>query len=184
MLDEPARPELGIVPWSQWRDAQPLAVEVVPFGGPRSELRHLFEEAEDSAAELDAYIDDGDVLVALAGDDVLGHLQLVTHGDRCEIKNMAVRTERRGGGIGRRLVNAALDDARRRRARSVEVATAAADVGDLRFYQRCGFRLRAVERDAFTPAGGYADGMTIDGVALRDRVWLDLDLDDVFSRRR
>ena len=56
------------------------------------------------------------------------------------------------------------------------VATAAADTGNLRFYQRAGFRLRSVERDAFTPATGYARDAEIDGVPLRDRVWLDLEL--------
>jgi hypothetical protein len=53
------------------------------------------------------------------------------------------------------------------------VATAAADTGNLRFYQRLGFRMREVERDAFTAATGYAPGLEIDGIALRDRVWLD-----------
>jgi hypothetical protein len=56
------------------------------------------------------------------------------------------------------------------------VATAAADVGNLRFYQLAGFRMRTVERDAFTPAAGYPAGMAVDGVPMRDRVWLDLDL--------
>jgi hypothetical protein len=37
------------------------------------------------------------------------------------------------------------------------VATAAADIGNLRFYQRCGFRFVSVERDAFVPATGYPD---------------------------
>jgi hypothetical protein len=55
------------------------------------------------------------------------------------------------------------------------VATAAADVGNLRFYQRQGFRLRSLERDAFTVATGYQDEV-IDGIPLRDRVWLDLAL--------
>ena len=56
------------------------------------------------------------------------------------------------------------------------MATAAADIGNLRFYQRVGFRLRAVERDAFTPETGYAPGLRIDGIELRDRVWLDHEL--------
>jgi hypothetical protein len=56
------------------------------------------------------------------------------------------------------------------------VATAAADVGNLRFYQRAGFRMRSVERDAFSPATGYPTETLIDGVELRDRVWLDLPL--------
>ena len=56
------------------------------------------------------------------------------------------------------------------------VATAAADVGNLRFYQRCGFRFAAVERDAFVPATGYPEPIVIDGIPLLDRVWLDQDL--------
>jgi hypothetical protein len=56
------------------------------------------------------------------------------------------------------------------------VATAAADIGNLRFYQRLGFRMRSIERDAFTPATGYPPGLEIDGIELRDRVWLDLPL--------
>jgi lactoylglutathione lyase len=176
MLDEPPRPEVGIVPWSQWQGTQPPLVEVVAHNGSRSELRPLFEEAEDSAAALDSYIEEGDVLVAVSGDHLLGHVQLITEGDRSEIKNLAVRSDHRGHGVGRQLVDAALDLARRRQATTVAVATASADVGNLRFYQRCGFRVRSVERDAFSAGAGYAAGTIIDGIQLVDRIWLDLDL--------
>jgi hypothetical protein len=37
--------------------------------------------------------------------------------------------------------------------------------------------MRCVERDAFTVANGYDGSLEIDGVALRDRVWLELTLD-------
>ena len=56
------------------------------------------------------------------------------------------------------------------------VATAAADIGNLRFYQRCGFRFAAIDRDAFTAATGYPDPTDIDGIPLRDRIWLSQDL--------
>jgi hypothetical protein len=46
-------------------------------------------------------------------------------------------------------------------------------LGHLRFYQRLGFRMRSIERDAFTEATGYPPGIVIDGIPLRDRVWLD-----------
>src|SRR4051812_45449986 len=55
------------------------------------------------------------------------------------------------------------------------VATAPADIGNLRFYQRLGFRMREIERDAFTEATGYPP-QDVDGIPLRDRGWLDLDL--------
>ena len=48
---------------------------------------------------------------------------------------------------------------------------------ELAEYQRLGFRMRSVERDAFTPANGYPPGLEVGGIELRDRVWLDLRLD-------
>lgn len=180
MLEEAPCAERGIVPWSAWtgRDSSlPEAIRVERYTGARSELRALFEEAEDSAAELDAYIDAGEVVAAVASHRVVGHLQLIdADRDTSEIKNMAVEAAYRGRGIGRRLIEAATDLARTRGRSTLSVATAAADIGNLRFYQLAGFRMRNVERDAFTPAVGYPAGLVVDGIPLRDRVWLDLDL--------
>jgi hypothetical protein len=36
--------------------------------------------------------------------------------------------------------------------------------------------MRAIERDAFTPAAGYSPQTSSDGSQLRDRVWLELNL--------
>jgi GNAT superfamily N-acetyltransferase/catechol 2,3-dioxygenase-like lactoylglutathione lyase family enzyme len=183
MLDEPPRPDGGIIPWSAWTAAapRPEVVHISRHAGPRSDLRPLFEQAEDSASELDAYIDDGEVLVAITDDRVVGHLQLIDGpaDGASEIKNMAVEAAYRGRGIGRMLVGAATDLARAHGHSTVAVATACADTGNLRFYQRLGFRMRTIERDAFTPAVGYPAGLMIEGIRLRDRVWLDLQLDSV-----
>ena len=153
----------------------PHDVRIETHRGSRESLRALFELAEDSAAELDSYIDTGRVLVAVSGDEIIGHLQLTGTGDprQAEIKNMAVREDRQGQGVGHRLIQAAIDLVAAEGVRLILVATAAADVGNLRFYQRQGFRMRSVERDAFTPATGYPPGLLIDGIELRDRVWLD-----------
>jgi GNAT superfamily N-acetyltransferase len=153
----------------------PHDLRIETYDGPRDELRSLFELAEDSAAELNSYIDTGRVLVAVSDGEIIGHLQLTGTGDprQAEIKNMAVREDRQGQGVGRLLIQAAIDLAAAGAVRSILVATAAADIGNLRFYQRQGFRMRSVERDAFTPATGYPHGLLIDGIELRDRVWLD-----------
>jgi len=139
----------------------------------------LFELADDSPTELNSYLHAGRVLVAMSGREVIGHLQLVDtdRPGRVELKNMAVRDAMQGRGVGARLVRAALDLAAASSATEMVVATAAADVGNLRFYQRQGFRLCSVERDAFGPATGYPPGLQIDGIALRDRVWLDRAVD-------
>jgi len=161
--------------------ASPDPVTVEWHAGDRDALRPLFELAEDSAAELDSYLGAGRVLVVTDGPVILGHLQLTGagpdgHGDQAEIKNMAVREDRQGQGLGRRLVRSALERLAAEGVTTVRVATAAADIGNLRFYQRQGFRMASVERDAFTEATGYPPGTEIDGIPLRDRVWLDLEL--------
>jgi len=148
--------------------------------GTRDELRPLFEFAEDSRTQLAEYLYQGKVLVARRGSAMVGHLQLVTTtraGD-IELKHMAVVPDQRRTGVGRALV---VDAIRRCGAEGLSrmvVATAAADTGNLRFYQRLGFRFLSVEREAFTTATGYPDAIVIDGIALLDRVWLSQGLDD------
>lgn len=156
------------------------------YAGDRARLRPLFELAKDSSAELDSYIMAGRVLVARSGGEVVGHLQLVEDGEPgcAEIKNMAVREDRRGQGIGRRLVQEALARLAAGNVSTVCVATAAADVGSLRFYQRQGFRMRSIEPDAFTESTGYRRQTRIDGIPLRDRVWLDLPITTAMKKTR
>ena len=170
-VEDPDGFRVVLVP-ERW-SAEPVgAIHVEEHTGPRSEIRRLFELAEDSAELLDGYIDDGRVLVARDGDAIVGHVQLVD----AEVKNMAVDEAHQGRGVGRALIEAGVARARAEGWAALAVATAAADLGNLRFYQRLGFRMRSIERDAFTPATGYAPGLTIDGIELRDRVWLDMPL--------
>jgi GNAT superfamily N-acetyltransferase len=113
---------------------------VVEHRGPRSELRRLFELAEDSERELGACIESGRALVALEGDEIVGHLQLTDTADpaEVEVKNTAVDPGHQRRGIGRALMEAAIELARDEGRSRLVVATAAADVGNLRFYHRLG----------------------------------------------
>jgi GNAT superfamily N-acetyltransferase len=150
-------------------------LEISEYAGPRDALRGLFELAEDSASELDSYLGRGRVWVAHYGDRVVGHLQVVdaSMSGTAEIKSMAVVEALQGRGIGAGLIRSVRAALTAESIATVVVATAAADIGNLRFYQRQGFRFRAVERDVFTPERGYPPGLLIDGIPLRDRVWLD-----------
>ena len=147
--------------------------------GDRAALRDLFALAEDSAEQLDRYLDLGRVLVAIEEGTIVGHLQLVDGHDaaEAELQSMAVAEHRQRRGIGRALVERAVAACRVRGVRRLLVATAAADIANLRFYQRVGFRMLRVERDAFTASEGYPDGLLIDGIPLRDRVWFSMSLD-------
>ena len=42
--------------------------------------------------------------------------------------------------------------------------------------------MRSVERDAFTIASGYPPGLRVEGIDIRDRVWLDRRLDSGTDR--
>jgi GNAT superfamily N-acetyltransferase len=146
------------------------------FEGSREALADLFALADDSAAAVSRYRDLGRVLVARDGSTIVGHLQL-TAGERddAKVKSLAVRHDRQGHGVGRLLIERAAAICREEGRATLLVATAAADTAVLRFYQRSGFRMLRVERDAFTSAAGYPP-IEVDGIPLRDRVWLSLTL--------
>jgi GNAT superfamily N-acetyltransferase len=147
-------------------------IEIAWYSGPRADLRDLFALAEDSPQRLAASIEQGRVLVATEGGSVVAYLQLVG----AEVHSMAVAEHRQRQGLGRELMQRAIAECRAEGAHTLVVATASADIGNLRFYQRLGFRMLRVERDAFSAAEGYPEGLTIDGIPLRDRVWLTLAL--------
>lgn len=149
------------------------------FEGSRSALADLFALADDSPEQVERYRGLGRVLVARDGPAVIGHLQLIPgqHADEAEVKSFAVREDHQGSGYGRALMNRAIAVCREENRSVLLVSTATADAGALRFYQRLGFRFLRVERDVFTPQAGYPP-TEIDGVPLRDQIWLSLTLDD------
>ena len=140
--------------------------------GPRTPLLHLFELADDSRAQIDGYIDLGRILVARNEQgDIVGHLQLVPASpDTVEVKSIAVREDHQRRGIGGRLINRALTICRDEGARIVTVTTATADIDNLRFYQRRGFRAMAITHDVFTEAHGYPPQLEANGIPVRDSI--------------
>ena len=151
----------------------PATLSIELFRGQRAELLPLFQQADDSALHIASYIELGEVLVAREEPRLVGHAQLIAMTSaEWELKSVAVIAARQGRGIGRALVRAALLRAFEAAAVRVQVSTASADIDNLRFYQRLGFRLERVERDVFTVERGYPAGLESDGIPVRDRVWL------------
>jgi ribosomal protein S18 acetylase RimI-like enzyme len=153
-------------------------MHIETYRADRAALLPLFALADDSRAQISGYMALGEVLIARDGGTIVGHLQIIQTDDDAvfELKSMAVSEARQGQGIGRRLVEAAVARCRERDGRRLIVSTAAAGMGALRFYQRQGFRMYRIVRDAFSPATGYPEGTMVDGIPLRDQVFLDLDV--------
>jgi GNAT superfamily N-acetyltransferase len=152
-----------------------MEVTIEEYAGSHRDLAWSFREAEDSDQLLDSYIDLGRLWVARTPDgQAVGHLQAVPREpDLWEVTNTAVAKSERSQGIGRALLERSFDEARRAGVARVILATAAADVGTLRFYQRCGFRMTHVVPDAFDELHGYPPGIEIDGIPMLDQVWFE-----------
>jgi ribosomal protein S18 acetylase RimI-like enzyme len=154
----------------------PGEITVEEHTGSHRDLAWSFREAEDSERLLDAYIDLGRLWVARTRDGgvVVGHLQAVPREpDTWEVTNTAVAEAARRSGVGRALLDRAVAEARAAGVRRIILATATADVGNLRFYQRCGFRMTRVVPDAFPSYQGYPEGIEVDGIPMLDQVWFE-----------
>jgi GNAT superfamily N-acetyltransferase len=151
----------------------PLTIQ--RFDGPRSQIRAFFELADDSPAEIDRYIEAGEVLVARCSAAVAGHVQVIRCGIQWEIKSIAVARPQQHRGIGTALIRSVLQRAGLEGCIRVVAGTATADIENLRFYQQLGFRMDRIERDAFNCDRGYMP-LEVNGIPVRDRVWFSFDL--------
>jgi ribosomal protein S18 acetylase RimI-like enzyme len=153
-------------------------MSIESFSGDRKLLLSLFALADDSPRQIASYISLGEVLVAREGDLIRGHLQILETDDAgvFELKSMAVSESHQGRGIGRSLVEAAIVRCHIRGGHRIVVSAATADIGNLRFYQRLGFRMYRIVRDEFSPLRGYPEAKLVDGIPLCDQVFLERDL--------
>ncbi|MCA0045670.1 GNAT family N-acetyltransferase [Mesorhizobium sp. B283B1A] len=128
--------------------------------------------------QISGYIGRGEVMVAREGGRIVGHVQIIETGEGgvFELKSLAVRPARQSEGLGRALVTAAITRCRERNGQRLIVSTATADIGNLRFYQRQGFRMCRIVQDAFGPSSGYPEGLLVNGIPLRDQVIFERDL--------
>jgi ribosomal protein S18 acetylase RimI-like enzyme len=152
-------------------------LEISLHDGPRDALAALFAEADDSESEIASYKDLGEILVARVDGIIIGHAQVVETDEPgvVELKSLAIYEQWRSQGIGGALVQAALARCREQKMRSMLVATAAASIRALQFYQRQGFRICRVIRDFYVPERGYR-ALELNGIPLLDEVILDMTL--------
>lgn len=146
-------------------------------GPERERLLPLFLLADESPDQVRGYLQQGDLYVAEEDGNAVGLTLVLDHADGREIKAVAVSPERQGQGIGRSMLTFVLGRLREQGVGTVVVATGASSLVPLMLYQKLGFRLARIDRDAFTPERGYPDEIWENGIRLRDMVWLDLDLD-------
>jgi ribosomal protein S18 acetylase RimI-like enzyme len=104
-----------------------------------------------------------DVLVAEAGGAVAGYVQIgrptpvPANAHVLMVRGLAVDPDRRGAGIGRALVAAAVAEARARGARRLTLRVLAPNAPARAVYAAAGFVVEGVLREEFHLDGGYVD---------------------------
>jgi len=150
------------------REARPDEIEA---------LIPLLRQAEESERALRWSLANLSDAVYRADDDdqLIGAATMQWRADPCELIELAVAPERQGQGVGRAIVTWLLAEARRRGKRQMLVGTANSSIGNIAFYQKCGFRMDHVRKDYFWY---YREPRYENGIRIRDMIVFRHDLED------
>ena len=107
------------------------------------------------------------------GAAVVGAATMRWRDDPSELVELAVGVAHQGHGVGRRIVEWLVTEGQRRGRRAIEVGTSSTSLGNIAFYQRCGFRPSAVRRDYFWY---YRGEKRENGIPIRDMLVFRYDL--------
>ena len=141
--DEPALAALHRATWSSLASPAPPPPAGAPFFAGRA------------APE--------DVLVADSGEGIVGYVHIgpaipvPSNAHVMTVQGLGVDPARRGEGIARRLVEAAVAAARQRGARRLTLRVLGHNTAARRVYEACGFVVEGVLRDEFLLDGRYVD---------------------------
>ncbi|MBG9447071.1 GNAT family N-acetyltransferase [Cytobacillus firmus] len=131
--------------------------------------------ADPSIEFIKGYVNRGETYFAEINGEVVGvYILLATRPGTCEIINIAVSEKYQGEGIGRKLLEHAIELAFQGGYKTLEIGTGNSSIGQLAFYQKCGFRITGVDRDFFVRH--YKEDIIENGIHCRDMIRLSMDL--------
>ena len=116
-----------------------------------------------------------DGFIAFDGDEWVGEITHTFSGNDCEI--VSLDSLREGQGIGTKLINAVVEEARKQNCRRVFLITTNDNLHALGFYQKRGFELVAVHRGAVHESRKIKPGISLIGdnnIPLRDEIELEM----------
>jgi len=141
--DEPRLRDIDAVTWTAGVSPAPPPSADAAFFGERTAPSDVL------VAEADG---------AIAGYAALGQsVSLASHSHVLEIRGLAVHPAHQRCGVGRRLVEACIEQARSRGARKLSLRVLGGNVAARRLYESCGFTAEGVLREEFFLGGRYVD---------------------------
>lgn len=131
--------------------------------------------ADPSKAIIEEYVQRGECFVAENDTQIIGvYVLLPTRPETVELVNIAVTEALHGKGFGKQLVINAIEVAKTKGYRTIEVGTGNSSIGQLALYQKCGFRITSIDIDYFIRH--YPEEIFENGIQCRDMVRLSQDL--------
>ncbi|MBC2102222.1 GNAT family N-acetyltransferase [Listeria marthii] len=145
--------------WTIWNKNQPVPL-------------HLLLEADPSAKQIATYFDKSRVFQLVHADNIIGIVCLLPLNEQqLEIMNIAVSSEYRNQGIGKQLLEKAVDYAVHNHFAEIIVKTGNSSIDQLAFYQKNGFRMQQIVPNYFVEH--YPDQTIIEnGIACLDQIIL------------
>tara|TARA_R100001143_G_scaffold63594_1_gene73187 strand:+ start:39342 stop:39815 length:474 start_codon:yes stop_codon:yes gene_type:complete len=141
--------------------------EPLPYG--------LLLLADPSKEMIDSYVKDSDVFVTLHNEDIVGVVVLLSlTTDEVEIKNIAVKPDFQGEGIGSYLIENVINIAKHKMKKNIFIGTSNSSVGQLSLYQKFGFEIVEIKKDYFIE--NYTDAIYEYGIQAKHLLVLKMDL--------
>lgn len=150
-------------------------VEIRKLSSGEDLPQQLLLMADPSVESINDYTERGEVYGAFIDDRVVGvYVLLRTRSFTMELVNVSVEESLQGKGIGKILVMDAIEAARKKGSKTLEVGTGNSSIGQMALYQKCGFRITGIDKDYFRRH--YPDEIFENGIQCVDMMRLGMDL--------
>lgn len=133
--------------------------------------------ADPSKELIEEYLKQSDIFTATRNGEMLGVIVLFhLTPETVEIKNLAVKPELQGQGIGSYLIEKVVEIASLESKKNICIGTANSSVKQLYLYQRLGFEISAIKKDFFIE--NYDEPIYENGIQAKHMLMLTRQLDD------
>lgn len=131
--------------------------------------------ADPSREKIDEYLPDSISYIYEVADIIVGiYILIKTSPDTFEIKNIAVHENYQGKGLGKRLINHAIEVVKEKEGTVLEIGTGNSSINQLALYQKCGFRIDSVIKNFFRD--NYEEDIWENGIRCIDMIRLRMTL--------
>ena len=136
---------------------------------------NLLMMADPSEEMINGYLNRGRCYIAKHNSDIVGVIVIIpTRPQTEEIVNVAVDEIYQNQGIAKRLIAAAVEEARKNAIRTIEIGTGNPGAQQMLLYQKCGFRIVGVDLDFFRRH--YPERIYENGIECRDMIRMQMEL--------